>query len=183
MKCANCNADNLPDAQVCANCGEDLPQPLATRGSRLWAAILDAFVIVIPFAILALVGQISLALIWAGAVTVIQFALLTRYGQTVGKKANGIHIEKIATGENGGFVTNVLLRLVVNTLLAIIPGYALVDILFIFRNDRRCIHDFIAGTQVVKTDPSRRERVSGGVDRRHFVGSASSRSRISRHMN
>lgn len=80
-------------------------------------------------------------------------------------------------------MTNVLLRLMLNTLLAFIPGYALVDILFIFRKDRRCIHDFIAGTHVVKTDPSRRERVSGGVDRRHFVRSTSSRSRINRHMN
>ena len=54
------------------------------------------------------------------------------------------------TGENGGFVPNVLLRFIVNGLLWIIPLYGLVDILFIFRGDRRCIHDMIAGTQVVE---------------------------------
>ena len=53
------------------------------------------------------------------------------------------------TGENGGFVPKVL-RLIVNGLLGIISLYGLVDILFIFRGDRPCIHDMIAGTQVVE---------------------------------
>ena len=56
---------------------------------------------------------------------------------------------KINTGENGGFVRNVLLRLIANGMIGSIPFYGLVDILFIFRSDRRCIHDLIARTQVV----------------------------------
>ena len=51
---------------------------------------------------------------------------------------------------NGGFVSNVLLRVIVNTVLSLIPFYTLVDILLIFREDRRCIHDMIAGTKVVQ---------------------------------
>ena len=51
---------------------------------------------------------------------------------------------------NGGFVTNVLLRTVLNWIIALVPFYALVDVLFIFRNDQRCIHDLIAGTKVIK---------------------------------
>jgi uncharacterized RDD family membrane protein YckC len=32
------------------------------------------------------------------------------------------------------------------------PVLALVDVLLIFRNDRRCGHDLIAGTRVVHAD-------------------------------
>ena len=68
----------------------------------------------------------------------------------MGKKALRIRIVKIDTGENGGFVPNVLLRLIVDGLLGIIPLYGLADILFIVRDDRRCIHGMIEGTQVVE---------------------------------
>jgi uncharacterized RDD family membrane protein YckC len=68
--------------------------------------------------------------------------------------ALGIKIVKFDTGQNGGFVPNVLLRSIVNGLIGSIPFigalYALVDILFIFAEDRRCIHDHLAGTVVIK---------------------------------
>ena len=73
-------------------------------------------------------------------VLMFQMVLLTKDGQTVGKKALGIRIVKMNTGENGGFVPNVLLRLISNGLIGISPFYGLVDILFIFHSDRRCIH-------------------------------------------
>ena len=61
-------------------------------------------------------------------VFIFQMLLLITEGQTV-----GIRIVKIDTGQNGGFVPNVLLRLIVNGLIEVIPFYGLVDILFIFR--------------------------------------------------
>ena len=69
-----------------------------------------------------------------------QMVLLTKDGQTFGKKALRIHVVKMNTGENGGFVPNVLLRLIANGLIGIIAFYGLVDILFIFGSGRRCIH-------------------------------------------
>lgn len=78
-----------------------------------------------------------------------QIVLLTIKGQTIGKLALGVKIIKIKTGENGGFVTNILLRTLLNFLLRIIPLYGLIDILFIFNKDYRCIHDHIAGTIVI----------------------------------
>ena len=33
------------------------------------------------------------------------------------------------------------------------PLFSLVNVCFIFREDRRCIHDLIAGTQVVNGQP------------------------------
>jgi len=39
------------------------------------------------------------------------------------------------------------------SLVPVLGGlYVIVDVLFIFRDDRRCIHDLIAGTQVVVAD-------------------------------
>ena len=122
---------------------------LAGRGSRLGAAFIDGLTYSIPYIILLAVDPI-LGLLLLAAVLILQIILLTKDWQSLGKKALGIRIVKMDTGRNGGFVSNVLLRVVVNGLLGLIPLYSLVDILFIFRQDRRCIHDFIAGTQVIE---------------------------------
>ncbi len=126
------------------------------------AFILDGFVYVILPVILAVVtpllvhgpgGETVSGVFIVVAILIVfvyQMVLLIKDGQTLGKKALRIRIVKMDTGENGGFVPNVLLRLIVNGLLGIIPLYGLVDILFIFRGDRPCIHDMIAGTQVVE---------------------------------
>ena len=83
------------------------------------------------------------------AVTLVyQINLLSTQGQNLGKKVVNIRIVKVNTCVNGGFATNVLLRMILNGVLGIIPFYGLVDILLIFRRDHRCIHDFIAGTHV-----------------------------------
>jgi uncharacterized RDD family membrane protein YckC len=84
------------------------------------------------------------------AFAVLQIFLLSRDGQSVGKRVMGIRIVRNDSEANGGFVSNVLLRVIVNTVLSLIPFYTLVDILLIFREDRRCIHDMIAGTKVVQ---------------------------------
>jgi len=131
---------------------------LAGRGSRLAAVIIDGIIYGGSFVFLAIsaallrdmVFVIFVALAIPVAIFIYQMVLLTKYGQTLGKKALGIRIVKMDTQENGGFVPNVLLRLVVNGLLGLIPFYSIVDILFIFGSDRRCIHDWIAGTQVIE---------------------------------
>lgn len=96
------------------------------------------------------VGLLCLA---ALAFLIFQIYLLVTRGQTLGKKWLGIKIVTFETEENPGFVKTILLRVVVNGLIGAVPViggiYSLVDALFIFRDDRRCIHDFIAGTKVV----------------------------------
>ena len=83
-----------------------------------------------------------------------QCTLLSLKGQTIGKMTAKIRIVKAATGMNGGFIPNVLVRLFLSNLLGIITLnlYHLVDGLFIFRGDRRCIHDLMAGTVVIKVE-------------------------------
>lgn len=123
---------------------------LASRKDRLYAALIDAGASLLLFP-LSLFGKFggTLQLLATLALFVYQCALLHRNGQTLGKKFRSIRIVRHATGENGGFLYNVALRLGVNGLLCLIPGYFIVDALFIFRADQRCLHDFIAGTVVI----------------------------------
>jgi uncharacterized RDD family membrane protein YckC len=84
-----------------------------------------------------------------------QWVLISRTGQTLGKKWTGIRIELLA-GAPVNFVSGVLLRNWLVKLVGMVPWlgglFQLVDVLFIFREDRRCIHDLIAGTRVVRVE-------------------------------
>jgi len=143
---------------------------LAERGSRLAAVMLDGLVslpavllIVIPLAMMRGAGSdgkpgpigvvaMAVAALYFVAFAIYQLYLLSTRGQTLGKRWMKIKIIKL-DGSNPGFVGAVLLRAIVNGIISAVPYlggiYGLVDILFIFREDRRCIHDMIAGTRVV----------------------------------
>lgn len=149
--------------------------PLATAGSRLAAVFIDGLLF-IPAVIVGVVVSIMLrpapggppaplgggtiavmALVglYALGVIIYQVMMLSTRGQTVGKKAMKIRIVKL-DGSQPGFVHAFLLRAIVNALPSMIPlvgsVYGLVDVLFVFRADRRCIHDMIAGTRVVMSE-------------------------------
>jgi uncharacterized RDD family membrane protein YckC len=130
---------------------------LATRGSRLAAAILDGLFIglalVAGFLLGALTGKDELGVLLAGVCAlvamVVQVVLLVQNRWTLGKKAVGIKIV-MADGSEAGFGRILGLRIIVNGILSnIVPFYGIVDVLFIFRDDQRCIHDLLAGTTVV----------------------------------
>jgi len=121
---------------------------------RFLAVLIDGFLVAVPYT----VGMFEdapepvrvLGVFGAFALVIAQLVMVSKRGQTIGKRAMGIKIVLKDTLENGGFVVNVLKRGVVNGLICLIPGYFLVDSLFIFRADRRCLHDMIAGTLVVQ---------------------------------
>ncbi len=145
---------------------------LATPTQRLVAALLDGLVnlpALLPLLVVFAkrssddasldftsteIAWIGVAVIWILIVTVINLVLLTRCGQTLGKKWTGIRIARIEDNGNPGFVKAVLLRGFVNGAIGSVPMigpvYSIVDLCFIFRDDRRCIHDHLAGTRVVK---------------------------------
>jgi len=85
---------------------------------------------------------------------VYQIRLLAREGQSWGKKQMNIRIVRYDTGEIPGLGRLVGLRYFVNMLPEFIPFlgtiYRLVDFLLIFGEERRCLHDLIAGTKVVE---------------------------------
>ena len=131
---------------------------LATRLQRFLAALADGVILTVPYlagSLEALPEPLRLLGVLASlALLIVQVVMVTKRGQTLGKKILGIRIVLKDTQENGGFVVNVLKRGFLNGLLSLIPGYFLVDSLFIFRGDRRCLHDMIAGTVVIQAEPA-----------------------------
>lgn len=99
---------------------------------------------------------IPIGLGWLGVLTlsIAQWVLISNTGQSLGKKAVGIRIIKVEDGEMPGFVHGVLLRQWVRGLISAVPCFGaifqLVDPLFIFGEERRCLHDYMAQTRVVK---------------------------------
>ena len=148
---------------MCFRCGRPLNSiseegtdqlALATRQSRLLARAID-----FPFSFHGLLFAMNLpglpsavraTMIGVAIIAVpIQLALLGTDGQTMGKKALKIRIVREDTDQNGGFPTNVWMREVVNGIISITGVYLIIDALFISFQNRRCVHDYIAGTKVV----------------------------------
>jgi uncharacterized RDD family membrane protein YckC len=116
-----------------------------------------------PFTLSSLTDQVSLSTLpVAGAtvlvtgwlvLTVIQIILLSLRGQSIGKIVAGVRIVRL-DGQPAGFVHAWLLRNFVVRIICAVPTvgpiFWLTDILFIFSEGRRCVHDRIAGTRVVK---------------------------------
>jgi uncharacterized RDD family membrane protein YckC len=78
---------------------------------------------------------------------------LSKDGQTIGKRIIGIKIVSIQR-ENVGLMKIYFLRYLITSIISQIPVirsfFNLINILFIFGKERRCLHDRIAGTVVVK---------------------------------
>ena len=110
----------------------------------------------------AIVLVIVLTLLAFLVIFIVQMVLLATRGQTIGKIIMKIRIVDAQTGEHPGWARLILLRTIVNGLISgvlnAIPVvgqglgslYFIIDSLFIFRADRRTIHDLIAGTRVDK---------------------------------
>lgn len=90
--------------------------------------------------------------------SIYNWVLIDRQGQTLGKMFVGTRIVKL-DGSPVDLVSGVILR---NWVLGLITGVlnqcclgwvmGLADVLFIFGAERRCLHDYIAGTIVVVAD-------------------------------
>jgi uncharacterized RDD family membrane protein YckC len=147
---------------------------LAGRLERFVAQIVDGLLnlaAALPGIVLLIVSAINagpdedpgplffVGLIIAGvgslALNIYQWVLISQSGQSIGKRLMRVRIVKLETQQPPGFVYGVLLRLWVNGLLSGLPCgiglvYTLVDLLFIFREDRRCVHDHLAQTVVIQ---------------------------------
>ena len=102
----------------------------------------------------------SMIWVWAGlmAALLVQAILIAARGQNLGKLLVGARVVRADSGGTAGFVRGVLLRFSLPvTLVIVLNGFFLlgfvflvVDYAFMFRDDRRCLHDLMAGTKVVR---------------------------------
>jgi uncharacterized RDD family membrane protein YckC len=132
--------------------------PLAARSTRFWAAMVDGLLlalVVMPFvALAAMAGEnasgaaILLPLLAGVGFYAYQCHLIATSGQSLAKRWLNIRIIML-NGENPGFVHGIVLRQWVMALLGAIPFVSIIDALLIFGEERRCLHDLLAGTTVI----------------------------------
>lgn len=142
---------------------------LAGRWARLGAALIDSIIgmlLAMPFWIytgfwekLQAGEEPSILLvIAAGAYGLFATILVHGYflhanGQTIGKKLLGIRIANMQ-GLHPGLNKIIFMRMLPVTIASLVPMIGqflvMIDVLFIFRKNKRCVHDQIAGTQVLK---------------------------------
>ena len=142
---------------------------LASRWYRLWGALIDgliAMVIWLPVLYLtdywerALEGQLTLIeTTISGILGFLLFILLHSYllaknGQTIGKMVVGTKIVSVTSNEILPLGKVLLLRYLPISVVTQLPMvgqfFVLVDSLAIFSKEKRCVHDLIAGTKVIK---------------------------------
>jgi uncharacterized RDD family membrane protein YckC len=135
---------------------------LASRGRRLAGALLDGLIALLFCAAIFISFSVSLTSLsevekasWMvlPVYMLVQGYLLATRGQSLAKMILGTRIVR-PDGSPVGAVRIVGLRFVLPTLINMIPVIggilSLVDSLMIFRDSRRCLHDDIADTIVVK---------------------------------
>ncbi len=141
---------------------------LASRGKRFFAAMIDGIIgIVVSTPLIIYLGvweaaadgreaplEVMLILSGFGLVSflAIHGYFLKKHGQTVGKKLLNLYIVDM-NHQIPDFTRLISLRYLPLWAVGYIPiiGSFLptLDVLFIFRKDKRCIHDLLAGTKVI----------------------------------
>ena len=167
---ADFNPYQAPSAHV-EDVNDNEDSELAERGTRLGAVILDSLIFLVPglFAIipamLSMRGNaaeamgigatiaVSVGVLGMLVVLVIDLVMLHRSGQTIGKRMLNVKIIR-SDGSRAGLTRIFFLRMLVPGLIGGIPFvgfiFTIVDPLFIFQESRRCVHDLIADTVVIK---------------------------------
>lgn len=162
---AEVSAPPMPDTNI----------ELASLGERFHGAFIDglisiAFALLCNYALSAsgvfdsLPPNIDLEFVSTLILTLVGFAFdiginwkfLYTSGQTIGKKVAKTRVVTL-DGRLPSMFDLVLKRYAVFTLIVLIPvvgtPLTLINILFIFGRERRCLHDLIAGTRVIKAHP------------------------------
>ena len=140
---------------------------LAERAPRLGAAIVESLIftamvylpIILGAALAGAGGEeaggamamVGLLLGLGGFVLWLYLTLkqMSATGQSMAKKYFNIKVVR-SDGSPASLSNLIWRRNVLNGLLGVIPLYGLIDVLFIFNENRQCIHDKIADTIVVE---------------------------------
>lgn len=166
--CATCQQLASDGRSYCFRCLA-APAPLADRGTRFVANLIDGFattffLVVVVVAAVAMAEDETIglaALVIAGALalgaTAVQLYLQATCGQSIGKKLLRIKVVRMDGGPVSLgrliFLRNVV-PYVFNTLCNGVFGVA--DALFILGEQQRCLHDYLADTKVIRVDEAPR---------------------------
>ena len=180
-------SDN-PYAPPAARVGDvtivDTEQELASRLARLGGAIVDSFisfVVLLPIGYIAgyfdtalsgvsvgLGVQLLMGLASLGVYLGLNAYLVATSGQTIGKRVVGTRVVSVVDGRILSLGRYIGLRMVPISLVGMIPVIgtflAFIDPLLIFRADRRCAHDLIAGTKVVNVNTAASLNIRGASE-------------------
>lgn len=157
-----------PQAQVEDIAPQSESGQMATRWQRLWAMLVDVALALAALWLISVVtpwnpwmdtgaGWFAPAVLPAAAgfatFLLLHGWLLAARGQTIGKALFRIRIAR-TDGTPASFGRLIGLRYGIGGLVTIIPAagqiFSLIDALLIFRAPRRCVHDYIADTVVLK---------------------------------
>ena len=145
--------------------------PTADLGKRFLGSLADGFagfVFLLPGFVLVMAGGgeegldresplaiagVVLCVVGILALLGVQIYLLATRSQSIGKYLVKTQIYDYETDAPASFVKCFVMRAIVNGIIGALPCiggiYSLADILFIFGEEHRCLHDQIAGTYVV----------------------------------
>lgn len=140
------------------------PHDKHARWARLSAYMIDhllmAFAILVGFSFVGRSAEFDTFLIRVSIaialVLIVQIVLIARRSQTVGKYLMDLQVVDVRTGARISAPRYILIRGFVGSwlfgfaLLPIVSLYRLIDILYIFKDDERTLHDRIADTKVVR---------------------------------
>jgi uncharacterized RDD family membrane protein YckC len=132
---------------------------LASRGARFVTRLVDNVLFgatLVPIAAAVFIEHASSVWLVTGVIpflfTVYQCYLVATTGQSVAKKWFGLRVVRL-DGSPVDFVSGVVLREWVVFGVGLVPGIGMLfrfaDSVMIFGEERRCLHDQIAGTKVI----------------------------------
>ncbi len=142
---------------------------LAGRGTRFGANMIDQFLAFLPlFILITMLEKDTNAMVnaddfitfgvfgiffflWILGLSVVNMVLLYQNGQTIGKRMLAIKVVRI-DGSRVSLLRIIFLRFLPIVIISMVPIFSLVsiiDVLLIFQNSKRCLHDLIAETIVI----------------------------------
>lgn len=164
-----------PKSQLIERVVVDTALVRADRGQRLAAALVDGALVMAVLGVMLwleykflaggrdwppkgselLLVQVANSMIAFASYILMNGVLLQRYGQTIGKRLLDIRIVRV-DGSQATLIDLLLRRYLLLLLIKFIPyvgiAVATIDPLLIFGSERRCLHDYLAGTIVVRAE-------------------------------
>lgn len=154
-----------------------LPEPVeritASSGKQVAAAAIDWGVFILPLLVLSLFGAAGGKAYGIVAIAIAIYQLrLMRLGLTIGKGMMGVCVIDADTHEAPSIMRGIVLHAVIplSVMFAVgmlndylFFGLLIVDFLFVFGDERRCLHDLLAGTKVVTISGSDAHKTPDGA--------------------